>query len=236
MFWIKLKKDWHNDFSNAVNNSSTLYQDKLTYVAPLDLMSVRFKGSPNYSDRAEKVRAIVLHHTGPGDLAHHVKWMRNSKSGVSAHYVVGVSGEIVQLVNTRKKAWHAGSSKAKIDGAVRYNLNSCTIGIEMCNPGILECDGNKFYYEWGRDMVEWKGAKPVTGFIKYPSGQRVSGYYVPYSYEQIKATIGLCKGILNKYPEIDQILTHYEIATPEGRKNDPFGLDVSFIRDKVFDE
>ena len=207
-------------------------------IPTLDLMKVDFEKSPNQSDRSDQVRAIVLHHTGPGSFNGICNWLNDPKAKASAHFVVGTNGEIKQLVNTTKKAWHAGASEWTIDGVERNNLNNCTIGIEICNPGLLFYKNDKYYYEVGRgDLKEWSGVTPVKSSITYPSGKVVEGYSAPYPKEQTEKVISLCKGIIKKYSNIgrEDILTHFEIATPEGRKNDPFGLDIQYIINKIFE-
>jgi N-acetylmuramoyl-L-alanine amidase len=205
----------------------------------LNLNDVLYKESPNKSNRKDQIRGIVLHHTGPGTFNSIVDWLCNPDAKASAHYVVGLNGELNQLVNTTRSAWHAGTSKYLIDGEVRDNLNNCTIGIEICNAGVLhKGEDGKFYYESGRNMKEWKGATPIEGSITYPSGNVLKGYFAPYPEKQISKVIELCKALVAKYPNIEKedIITHYQIATPEGRKNDPFGLDVGDIINKIFDE
>jgi len=201
---------------------------------PLDLMKVKYDPSPNKSNRKGEVKCIVLHHTGPGSFNGIVKWLCDSNAKASAHYVLGTSGQLKQLVNTRNESWHAGV--ASIDGKRVDNHHS--IGIEVCNYGVLHKgnDGN-FYYEYGRQTKKYTGkVEPVPGTIKYPNGSVLSGYYVPYPEKQLKKLVSLCKALVVKYPEIgpEQILMHYEIAWPEGRKNDPFGLDVELIRKSIF--
>jgi N-acetylmuramoyl-L-alanine amidase len=52
-------------------------------------------------------------------------------SEVSAHYVVMEDGRIVQCVPEARRAWHAGVSS----WAGETDINSCSIGIEVANPG-----------------------------------------------------------------------------------------------------
>jgi N-acetylmuramoyl-L-alanine amidase len=52
-------------------------------------------------------------------------------SKVSAHYVVFEDGRIVQCVPEALRAWHAGVSS----WAGETDINSCSIGIEIVNPG-----------------------------------------------------------------------------------------------------
>ncbi len=89
--------------------------------------------SPNFNSRnGMDIDTIVLHHTasnnGKGDLA----WMRNSRSQVSAHYMVDKDGTIYQLVGDDKRAWHAGTSALH---GTPTDVNGRSIGIEIVNDG-----------------------------------------------------------------------------------------------------
>jgi hypothetical protein len=61
---------------------------------------------------------IVLHYTAESNYKSAVSWFQNPKSKVSAHYVVGREGELVQMVREEHKAFHA------------RHTNSYSIGIE----------------------------------------------------------------------------------------------------------
>jgi len=204
-------------------------------IKPLDLMKVNFERSPNQSARKGEVKYIVLHHTGPGSFNGIVKWLCNKQAKASAHYVLGTAAQLKQLVNTTKEAWHAG--RAMYKGKRIDNHES--IGIEICNIGVLqEGEDEAYYYEQGRNLKKYTGkVEPVAGKITYPSGYELEGYYVPYPEKQLNKLVALCKGIIKKYPQIgpEHIITHYEIGHPEGRKNDPFGLDVDALAARIFD-
>jgi len=239
-FFVFLKRKPTVVTPNTQNHLETgeTQMNTITKIEPLDLMTVNFDKSPNQSDRKDIVRAIVLHHTGPGTFKGIVNWLKDPRAVASAHYVLGYAAELTQLVNTTKKAWHAGPSEWTIDGTKRKDLNHCTIGIEICNPGVLVERDGKYYYEKGRDdLVEWAGASPVKASITYPSGRILEGYSAPYPEVQRNKLIALCKGIIKKYPNIgrENILTHFGISTPEGRKNDPFGLDIQDIINRIFE-
>lgn len=205
-------------------------------VAKLDLSSIPFTPSPNkYGRSGQNVKCIVLHHTGPGSFNGIVNWLCDKRAQASAHYVVGRNGELKQLVALSNASWNAGKSKWSFKDGDVVGLNKCSIGIEIQNVGILE-KGNDgcFYYEFGRNLKKWNGAQPEFGKITYPDGTVLEGYFAPYTEKQIEKLKSLCAALVAEYPDIgpDEILTHYEIATPRGRKNDPFGLDVeSIIRD-----
>jgi hypothetical protein len=82
-------------------------------------------GCRNFSSRnGQPIDAIVLHYTTSRQLDGSIAWFKNPESEVSAHYIVGRDGEIVQLVKDSDKAWHC------------YGFNTTSIGIEhVAQPG-----------------------------------------------------------------------------------------------------
>jgi N-acetyl-anhydromuramyl-L-alanine amidase AmpD len=89
--------------------------------------------SPNQNSRnGAKIDTIVLHHTAGGGTAKDVgRQFQNAKAEVSSHYVVDKEGAIVQAVEDKARAWHAGESEFK----GRKDVNDFSIGIEMVNKG-----------------------------------------------------------------------------------------------------
>ena len=89
--------------------------------------------SCNCGDRAKGFRPdmIVLHYTGMEAADQAVRWLADPRSKVSSHYVVDEKGHITQLVEECQRAWHAGASH----WAGETDINSCSIGIEIQNPG-----------------------------------------------------------------------------------------------------
>ncbi|MCL2473871.1 MAG: N-acetylmuramoyl-L-alanine amidase [Alphaproteobacteria bacterium] len=89
--------------------------------------------SPNFNARAEnvKIEYVVLHYTGIKDTKSAIERMTDPAAKVSAHYFIDETGEIMQMVEEKERAWHAGISfwKNQID------MNSASIGIELSNPG-----------------------------------------------------------------------------------------------------
>ncbi len=55
----------------------------------------------------------------------------NPVAQVSSHYFVFENGHALQLVPEGRRAWHAGASH----WAGETDINSCSIGIEIANPG-----------------------------------------------------------------------------------------------------
>jgi N-acetylmuramoyl-L-alanine amidase len=92
---------------------------------------MQFFASPNFNARALPVQHLILHYTGMRDADTAIARLCDPAAKVSAHYVVKENGDIIQLVEESQRAWHAGKS---FWGGVT-DLNSSSIGIEICNPG-----------------------------------------------------------------------------------------------------
>ncbi|MHA6643063.1 N-acetylmuramoyl-L-alanine amidase [Mesorhizobium sp. A623] len=89
--------------------------------------------SPNFGPRREPLKPdmIVLHYTGMATGVAAARWLCDPASEVSAHYLVHEDGGIVQMVRESDRAWHAGKSSWR----GQTDINSCSIGIEIVNPG-----------------------------------------------------------------------------------------------------
>ena len=79
--------------------------------------------------KLDSVSKLVLHYVlNPGSSAinnrNYFESLKNqNKIYASAHYIIGLSGEIIQLIPDDEVAWHSGNKY--------MNLNS--IGIELCH-------------------------------------------------------------------------------------------------------
>jgi N-acetylmuramoyl-L-alanine amidase len=89
--------------------------------------------SPNFGPRRETLKPdmIVLHYTGMATGAGAQAWLCDPASEVSSHYLVHEDGRVVQMVRESDRAWHAGKSS----WFGRTDINSCSVGIEIANPG-----------------------------------------------------------------------------------------------------
>ena len=74
---------------------------------------------------------LLLHYTGMTSAEKAIEWLARPESGVSCHYVIDREGRITQMVAEEMRAWHAGVSH----WAGETDINSCSIGIEVDNPG-----------------------------------------------------------------------------------------------------
>jgi len=90
--------------------------------------------SPNLEPRAAARRPdmLLLHYTGmQSSLAALARLREAEEPRVSAHYFIDEDGTIIQLVPEASRAWHAGLAS----WAGESDINSCSIGIEIVNPG-----------------------------------------------------------------------------------------------------
>jgi N-acetylmuramoyl-L-alanine amidase len=87
--------------------------------------------SPNFDERKQPISILVLHYTGMVDGPSAIERLCDPSSKVSCHYLVEEDGRILRMVPEEKRAWHAGQSYWR----GHQDINSCSIGIEMVNPG-----------------------------------------------------------------------------------------------------
>ena len=149
-----------------------------------------FIPSPNFSPRPfwTNVDCVVLHSTAGTTLESAVAKFQSPKSRVSAHFVVGKDGRVVQMVPVEMQAWHAGVSS--LDGV--SEVNAYSVGIEMVNRN--------------------DGADP------YPNAQ----------YRAVAGIVRRLRAVCD-IPDA-RIVSHAQIALPQGRKSDPLGFDFPRLR------
>lgn len=173
---------------------------------------IEYMESPNKSSLKEKPKFIIVHYTASTASAHKIaKYFSNSSAKVSAHFVIGENGEIIQCVPLNEAAWHAGKSTwFEYDG-----LNAYSIGIEVCNPGILsKVEGKPFTY------LAWDGQE-VTGNDIFGAKHAVTeqfGYWKPFTSKQLESLILLGKYLTTHFDILD-VLGH-DMISPF-RKVDP---------------
>jgi len=99
-----------------------------------------FDFSPNYSKKlrpSNHIKFVIIHYTGMQSEIESIKRLKNPRYKVSCHYLITRKGKIIQMVNDKNIAWHAGKSRWK----KFKNLNNNSIGIELVNKG------HKFGYQ-----------------------------------------------------------------------------------------
>lgn len=131
----------------------------------IDKMKDRIYKSTNYDQRPSKTKidTLVLHYTGMKSGHAALDRLCDTKAKVSSHYVVEEDGTVHKLVDCKFRAWHAGKSIWR----GRENINDCSIGIEIVNPG----------HEYGYKKFPKKQMNSVISLCqslieKYPIDQR----------------------------------------------------------------
>ena len=100
-------------------------------------MQIADTPSPNFGPRRGGVLPdmVVLHYTAMASAEAAAARLRDPETEVSAHYLIGLTGQVQRLVAEEMRAWHAG---AGCWGGVR-DVNSRSIGIELANRGEGPC-------------------------------------------------------------------------------------------------
>jgi N-acetylmuramoyl-L-alanine amidase len=126
--------------TNPYRASEKLYQTQLkkyqktiarTDIAPFkNGINSKWISTVNFNLR--KPNFIIIHHTAQDSLAQTLKTFTLARTQVSAHYVIGNDGTVVQMLNDYLRAWHGGNA---IWGK-NTDINSASIGIELDNTGF----------------------------------------------------------------------------------------------------
>jgi N-acetylmuramoyl-L-alanine amidase len=89
--------------------------------------------SPNHDERpaGQSIDILLLHYTGMRSAEAALERLCDPAARVSAHYAIDEEGSCYRLVREERRAWHAGVSS----WAGRTDINACSIGIELVNPG-----------------------------------------------------------------------------------------------------
>lgn len=88
--------------------------------------------SPNQDSRGDAaINMLLLHYTGMASAKAALSRLCDPEAKVSAHYTIDEDGTVYAHVPESARAWHAGLSF----WAGTRNVNGCSIGIELVNPG-----------------------------------------------------------------------------------------------------
>ncbi len=116
-------------------------------------LAYSFINSPNYDDRplGVLINCIVLHATVEPSTEGTINIFLDPVRQVSAHFVVGKDGRVVQMVPIEKRGWHAGLSV--LESAPK--VNDFSVGIEMVNLND------------GKDPFPQEQMAAVAGIIRF---------------------------------------------------------------------
>lgn len=103
------------------------------------MKNIKFISSPNWFSRRGYNPEMLVIHINEGLFNGTIEWFKNTKSQVSAHYVISRTGKIVQMVKEKNASWDVGvvnnpterglSVLKKLNGKF-VNPNFYSIGIE----------------------------------------------------------------------------------------------------------
>lgn len=112
---------------NLLNIKDSISKMELTILR--NGVNTEWIGTVNFNLR--KPNFIILHHTAQDSIQQTIKTFTLARTQVSAHYIIGDDGRVVQMLNDYLRAWHAGNGS----WGKNTDINSVSIGIELDNNG-----------------------------------------------------------------------------------------------------
>jgi len=136
--------------------------------------------SPNFKNRIVMIDTLIIHHTG-GLMTGCAEWLCNPESNVSVHYLIDRKGNIYNLVDDNKIAYHCGKSffdynmDGKIDDTEQF-INNRSIGIELeyYNSNFYTLDQMTSLYELSTYICQKYSIRPsnVLGHKEIAPGRK----------------------------------------------------------------
>lgn len=131
------------------------------------------------ADPLDSIKAVVVHWVGnPNSTAQaNRNYFNNQMVYASAHYVVGLNGEVIQCVPDEQCAFHAGGENytqlaqtqfKDANGVMKHN--DWTIGIETCHTDWNGNYNSSTYTTFVRltaDLLEKYGLTVDTGLLRH---------------------------------------------------------------------
>ena len=111
------------------------------------IVQSRLKSTQYFQEETPK-NQIYLHHTaGNGNAVGVAKYWDSTKDRIATAFIIGNQGTIVQCFSSREWAYHLGLKNAPFSNmGVPYKaLDKNSVGIEVCNWGMLKEKNGKFY-------------------------------------------------------------------------------------------
>lgn len=224
-----------------------LFEDKT------QIKGVSFQEAGSMGSKFKNLSYLIMHYTAGRGFDSTVEHFRDGANKVSAHFVVGRDGRLVQMVPLNRPAWHAGPDSKwtepgpplskpmgemdseELANEVLYRhptvlsgMNFYALGIEVDNYGPLTKVGSKFKTWFGRVVP----SAQVAEVDPKASGAFGKRYWHAYTEQQIQIcedlAVCLVRGLALK-----DILSHSDVCP--GRKTDPGPVfPLKHIRSLVF--
>lgn len=162
-----------------ITNFARGKERSLSYVVGMSDQGYPFAFSPNYRSAnrgKEEIRGIVLHSTEGWDGG--IQTLVKPERGASAHYGVERDGTIIQMVNEKNIAWHAGSR----------DVNNFSIGIEVAGftkrpdsfsyPGMIQVGRDNYEEDMGFSQVQIESLAKLVAEITERYDIPVDKYHI----------------------------------------------------------
>lgn len=190
------------------------------------LLTINKYSRPNKKLRG--VKGVVIHYVGNSKSTAHAN--RNyfeslkDKQSVyaSAHYIVGLEGEIIRCIPDDEMAYHVGASKYITTRLGTYP-NDCTIGIECCHvddKGTMTDATMKSLHELTKELCDKYNLDPLKDLYihKEVTGKHCHAYFVNYpnEWKKFKENINVDQEHINNVKALHEAGI---IGTPEAWYN-----------------
>lgn len=190
---------------------------------------IPYDPTPHCSSRdGFDITGTVIHFTAGASMAGSISWCKDPRSQASWHFIIDRDGSVSQQVELDKAAWHAGISQGMYKGKLVRGVNPWTIGIELCNHGLLHRnEDGTFCCEDGNNLVPYKGATPLHAELRYKANNNViTGYWEPFREPQLLKLQWLLDQLKTSGygTAASNLMGHEEVGMPVGRKEDPGGV------------
>ena len=152
-------------------------------ISDLNLIQERLSPGQYIAEEHPK-KQVYLHHTaGGGDARAVSRFWNSNPSKIGTAFVIGAKGEIVQCFSSKHWGWHlgVGADIFKANKLPFIDLNKTSIGIELCNFGMLKQVNGKFY-----NYVN--GVIPSSMVTKLDEPFKGNLFWQKYTDEQIEST------------------------------------------------
>ena len=140
-------------------------------------------------------KQIYLHHTaGGGNPIAVAKYFQQKQERVATAFVIGEKGTIVQLFSSKHWAYHLGlKPEVFAEKGVNYqSLDKISIGIEICNFGMLKKQNGNF--------INYIGGKVDRSQVTELNGKYKGHiFWQRYTDEQIESTRQLLVYLCDTY-------------------------------------
>jgi N-acetylmuramoyl-L-alanine amidase len=176
------------------------------------ITTARYVPTVNQSSHEIEPRYLLTHYTANGGMQDTIDWFRNEKSNASAHLIIGRDGELVQMVDFNRKAWHAGESR----WGDTWALNECSIGVELVNWGPLTMR-NGLLIPWTRNESDAVDISDAIQLRRTKDGKLM--WWQRYTDEQLEVYFNVAREVFRNYDLIDS-LGHEDVSGFRG-KQDP---------------